>query len=288
MLLGIILAVLLPGWIFIIPSPVLGQDARETVSVHPAEPSDNSFRLIPVLQIRAPQSGDTEQWMPWKLQNERERESISLVTAGQFSVQESALTETNTSEYEPGTQRWSSFLPIWGEEAKKRGYELPFPFGISGSFFFAQRDIKVNSVDVDIKDTTLHVDDYAFIKVKSKERNWSMRLDAWIFPFLNIYVLGGYTHEHTPINIDIYKEDIVKGLFFSSLNKISARRHNRNVETGEDALPEHIEVDFDLDLYGPTYGGGATLVGGYKKLFFVVDTNYTVSDLTGDLVSTIS
>jgi hypothetical protein len=94
---------------------------------------------------------------------------------------------------DPDDLHWSSFLPIWGEEAKKRGYELPFPFGVSGSFFYGKRDIDVNSVDVDIKNITLNVDKYAFVKVRSKEKNWSMRFDTWILPFLNVYLLGGYT-----------------------------------------------------------------------------------------------
>jgi hypothetical protein len=50
-----------------------------------------------------------------------------------------------------------------------------------------------------------------------------------------------------------------------------------------DLFPNHLEADFDLDFDGPTYGGGATLVAGSKKYFFVIDTNYTISDLKADL-----
>ena len=45
------------------------------------------------------------------------------------------------------SQRWSSFLPIWGEEARKRGYELPLPFGISANFYSEKQDFEVQDLD---------------------------------------------------------------------------------------------------------------------------------------------
>lgn len=137
---------------------------------------------------------------------------------------------------------------------KKRGYELPFSFGISFSFFFGLRDIKVKSVDMEIKKTTLDGDDYALIKVHSKERNWSLRLDAWILPFLNLYVLNGYTHEHTPIII--------------SLKKIAENLPRFTAQSKQKLIPHRFTIDFDLDLYGPTNGGGTTSAVRVKNLFF--------------------
>ena len=278
-------ALLLTGLVAIAPSFALGQCEPEMVpfpSPQTAAPADSPPLPVPDLQVRAPRSPETEQWLRLTLKDTRERETTSAVAEGSSPFPDTRPSGGNAFPSEPESERWSSFLPIWGEEAQKRGYELPFPFGISGSFFFAKRDINVDSVDVDIKNTTLHVDNYAFVKVRSKERNWSMRLDAWLFPFLNIYVLAGYTHEHTDVGIDVYKDDIVKGLP-SSLKQVPSHRQTTHAVSGQDILPEHFDVDFDLDLYGSTYGGGATLVGGYKKLFFVADTNYTISDLTGDL-----
>lgn len=157
-------------------------------------------------------------------------------------------------------QGWSSVLPIWAEAAKKRGHELPLPFGTSANFFFANRDIDVDSVDVDIRTLSLNLDRFADIRVKSEEMNWSMRLDAWLFPFMNLYVLGGYTRQQSDVGIDIK----------------TPRGPSR-----PGLLPNHIGIDLDVD--GATYGGGATLVAGYSDYFFVLDTNYTISDLEGDL-----
>jgi hypothetical protein len=107
--------------------------------------------------------------MRLKLKDGKELKPTSVVAAEQFPLHDSALTGINTPTPGPVAQRWSSFLPIWGEEARKRGYELPLPFGISSSFFYAQRDVKVDSVDVDVNHYSLDVDDFAAVDVRSTE-----------------------------------------------------------------------------------------------------------------------
>jgi hypothetical protein len=159
-------------------------------------------------------------------------------------------------------QRWSSFLPIWGEEAREKGHKLPPPFGIATSFFYGYRDIDVDSVDIDIRNISLAVDRLANIDVKSEERNWSMRLDAWLFPFLNLYLLAGYTEQHSDVGCDL---------------------NLRAAPLLQFVFPRHTSINLDLD--GTTYGGGSTLVGGYKQFYMALDGNYTFSNLEGDLTS---
>ena len=103
-----------------------------------------------------------------------------------------------------------------------------------------------------------------------------MRFDAWVFPFLNLYVIGGYTREHSDVYVDGIKmnADWVSGPDSTgSFNSV----------TKPYLSPSHLRGNSGLDLDGPTYGVGGTLVTGYKRYFFVLDMNYTVTDLKGDL-----
>lgn len=180
-----------------------------------------------------------------------------VLTPALLSAAASSQNKTRPTDDE---QRWSSFLPIWGEEAREKGYELPLPFGVAGSFFYGNRDIDVDSVDVDIRNISLEVDRLADAEVDSTERNWSMRFDAWILPFLNLYILGGYTRQGSDVSFDL---------------------NLRNAPLLQFILPRHSSLRLDLD--GTTFGGGTTLVGGYKQFYAAIDTNYTISDLKGDL-----
>ena len=154
----------------------------------------------------------------------------------------------------PEEERWSSFLPIWGEEARKKGHVLPLTFGVAGSFFYANRDIDVDSIDIDIRNISLNLDSFVSAEVESEEKNWAMRFDAWILPFLNIYLLGGYTEQHSDVNFELGR-----------LN---------------------VPLTLKLDLDGTTFGGGTTLVGGYKQYYLALDANYTFTDMEGDLIGT--
>ena len=120
----------------------------------------------------------------------------------------------------------------------------------------------MDNAKVTLADFTIHADKLTKIKVKSREKNWSVRLDTWIFPFLSLYALGGYTRQYTDATIGVDLLDRIQNLR-------GARRKDFRVS---------------VDLTGITYGGGITLVGGYKNFFAALDSNFTVSALQGDLV----
>ena len=170
---------------------------------------------------------------------------------------------TDASTAQPDLEhKWQSLLPFFGPGAEKRGYKLPYAIGVTSGFYSGKRDIKASNANAAIAGFTIPADGLAKIKVKSRELNWSARLDAWIFPFMSVYALGGYTRQHTDAAIRV-------GL-------IDRMRQRRGAGSKVFCLP--------VDLTGATYGGGITLVGGYKNYFAAFDTNYTISALRGDLI----
>jgi len=174
----------------------------------------------------------------------------------------SAVSTTVAAKQPSSHDRWPYFLPIWGVDAEKRGHKLPYSIGVTPGFYFGQRHIKVTDPEVYIAGRTISADRLARIKVTSRELNWSVRLDTWVFPFLSLYALCGYTRQFTDASIGV--------------NLIDRIRNRRGAGSRYFRL--------SVDLTGITYGGGITLVGGYKKFFTAFDSNYTVSALHGDLI----
>jgi hypothetical protein len=72
--------------------------------------------------------------------------------------------------------------------------------------------------------------------IDSWQQNASARLDVWLLPFLNVYGLVGYTRGRT------------RGSLFVTLPALGIN----------EVLPLLAEFN------GPTYGGGATVAGGYR------------------------
>lgn len=162
---------------------------------------------------------------------------------------------TNTCE-----DRWSNFLPIWGKEACKMGYVLPRPFGVSVGYMhqdqpFDVYDIFVNGIDVKTPGVAV-VDE-----VQNEESTYTLRFDAWILPFWNIYGILGRTSGEAvgPLKVDLQPVfPIICGL------------------PGNDC---QVDTTFRLKYKADVTGFGTTVAGGYKDFFGMVDYNRTTADL---------
>lgn len=90
---------------------------------------------------------------------------------------------------------------------------------------------------------------------REKSETHMLKLDSWVFPFMNVYGLYGYT----------------KGTSKTVLNDVSM----------DFGFPMSLAKDeiFELDFKGKTYGAGFTLAGGYNQFFGTFDLNYTKTNL---------
>ena len=183
-----------------------------------------------------------------------------LGPASNLRAQASAEKTDNASE-SGQPPRWSSFLPLMKEEATKRGIQLPLPFGAGVVFIgLANRDITVTDVRVGLNGAPPQsVSRFLNLGSTSDVFNANLKLDAWLLPFLNVYLIGGYVYNEstTRANITIPKPGPIPG----SLN---------------------FTTKIKTTLDGFVGGGGMTLAGGYGDFFLVVDTNYAQTDIGFD------
>jgi hypothetical protein len=173
----------------------------------------------------------------------------------------------STIPYETGKKpistcenRWDSFLPILGQAACEHGYVLPRPFGISVGYMhqdqpFDVDDILVNGVDV--KTPGIAVVD----QVDNEESTVTLRFDAWVLPFWNVYGLVGKTKGDAEGPLAVSVAPVLPGVC---------------------ALPGtncDINTTFTLSYEADVKGVGTTVAGGYKDFFGMIDMNYTEADL---------
>lgn len=155
-----------------------------------------------------------------------------------------------------GDSAWYSRLPFLADEARKRGHELPLPFGAA---------LVITGLDgrkIEVTDTRIALDDNPgqsisnFVDLGSTSQvfNANLKFDAWVLPFLNVYALVGYVHNNSLTHAHV---TLIPGAIES-------------------------EADIETELDGLVGGVGLTLAGGYKQLFMVVDYNYNKADLGFD------
>lgn len=96
----------------------------------------------------------------------------------------------------PDSSTESSTFPIWGDEARARGYSIPLPFGVNLSYMNIRQNINVDSITfsgLKLGDHLIPTDmfDIAVGQTRQRSKTENLRLDMWVFPFLNIYGLVG-------------------------------------------------------------------------------------------------
>ena len=142
-----------------------------------------------------------------------------------------------------------SRLPFLGDEARKRGIELPPPYGIGLVYYKLVRDIDIKQVRVGRNGAAPQpVPDFAQFSSNSNVNNLNLKADVWILPFLNLYAIAGTVKNKSTTNIAIGNKQY--------------------------SVPTKID--------GSVGGLGVTLAGGYKAFFVAGDINAAQADLGFD------
>ncbi len=176
--------------------------------------------------------------------------SLSVSQSGGTALNSEGSLDTRT----PASQ--SRVLPIWGDEARTRGYDLPEPFGVGYTYMNLRQDVVVDKIGFN---SSTKFGQRMLSKVlidvghtRSSNESHMLKLDSWIFPFMNVYGIYGKT----------------KGSSTAQLNSVTFS--GKNLVNNQ---------PFILDYEGKSYGGGFTLAGGYNQYFATFDLNYTKTNL---------
>lgn len=150
----------------------------------------------------------------------------------------------------------SSLLPFFSELAE--GYDLPAPYGVGVNHMAIRQGIQVDSIRFSgMRLGSLPVDRLVDIRAgrtQQKSHTETLRLDAWVLPFMNVYGVAGRTKGHSVSDVSIRTPVFTGGAFPSGKTQ---------------------DLNFRLNYKGNTYGAGITLAGGMNNMFMSLDANYT-------------
>lgn len=115
-------------------------------------------------------------------------------------------------EQEKNDTHWSG-LPIWGDEVREMGYELPVPVGFGLYMnsqdveYIASSDFKVDATGGMLGGRGGKSAHYLIpaedVSITGQDKSLQLRVDAWVLPFLNVYALTGYTQGKKNIQADL-------------------------------------------------------------------------------------
>ena len=137
-------------------------------------------------------------------------------------------------------------LPIYGDRVQKTGHDLPLPFGIMVNYIAQDTKLNIDNIALRLDDSEfVDMDFLEFETFENTANVVNVRLEAWLFPFLNVY--GLYAHSE-------------------SNNAIK--------------LTNPFELDIPTNPTADTYGLGTVLAYGAGNYFAILNFNATWSDVS--------
>jgi hypothetical protein len=157
------------------------------------------------------------------------------------------------------TSEYPYSLPIWGEKATQKGYQLPYSAGFSVNYFWQESDLVINDLYVGFNNGTQYNLDQIvrFNGAVASANAINVRPDIWLLPFLNVYAILGKVNTSTAINAGLWVPDA---------------ENNWN-----EIYTFNSKAKFD----GTTFGLGLTPTIGVGGGWLALDMNVAWTDLSG-------
>ena len=184
-----------------------------------------------------------------------------------FNEKQLGKTVAKPSVDQPITQ----IPPVCGKKRRSEGFNLPYPFGTNlYGMWYQQSFIAGNLLITDSTGNVTVTPDTMYQSTTAGEFKLSLRPDFWLFPFLNVYGIFGYTDGKVNPNLTVSSFTMhIEGLPDIPIDTTFA-------------------LTDELTYHGLTVGAGVTFTMGFDAFFVIFDYNYSVTypnDQDGKLVN---
>jgi len=173
---------------------------------------------------------------------------------------------------------WKHKLPIFAQKVIDKGFGLPLPYGVSAIYTNVLQELALSDLRISFGDPDQPQTEVPFVTFEPSivdVNAYNLKADMWLFPFLNVFMLGNHLSGDGVIPIVVPGEDILKVL----APPIGARCDKPPGHLGRPALCDEDLVLIDHPKYtGETLGVGIILPMGWKNFFAAIPLSYTWSE----------
>jgi hypothetical protein len=171
---------------------------------------------------------------------------------------------------------WNRALPFFAQKVIDKGYDLPLPYGIGLTYAHVDQEQILSDLEVGLNGGAKESFPFVgFDNARSVSDSLQVKLDAWLFPFMNVFALFGRVEGEAPLNVYIDGNGMLDQLGITCggpgpPNPLCGVLEN-----------ETFVLDIEAKFRGNTYGAGTVLAGGWNNWFVTVPISYTYADMEG-------
>jgi hypothetical protein len=168
---------------------------------------------------------------------------------------------------------WNYKLPFLAQKVIDKGYDLPLPYGAGLIFSINEQEQTITDLHVGINGRDKAPFNFvAFDKTITKTDSLNAKVDAWLFPFLNVYATFGPFEGDADLDILIDGDGMLEHMGISCDGIIQPGLCD-SLQGQDILLPIHTTPS------GTNWGVGGVLAGGWKGWFVTIPFNLSRVDL---------
>jgi len=176
---------------------------------------------------------------------------------------------------EAAPRTWDHKLPFFAQRVIDKGYDLPLPYGIGVTYAHVDQEQALDNLLVGINGADKEAFPFVtFDNASSVSDSLSIKADAWLFPFLNVFGMLGKVDGEAPLDVLIDGNGMLDQLEIDC----SGPFPNPLCVILED---QNFLLPINAEFRGTTYGIGMTLAGGWNGWFVTLPMNVTYADMDG-------
>ena len=205
--------------------------------------------------------------------------NIDLTDAGvsDVSVPSTGFRSEN-KQGEDAPRVWNYKLPFLAQKVIDKGYNLPLPYGAGLIYAVNKQEQTITGLEVGINGRDKAPFEFvSFDKAITKTDSASAKVDAWLFPFMNVYAIYGPFKGDANLDILIDGDGMLEHMGISCTGIVRPGLCD-SLQGQNILLPIHTSPS------GTNWGLGGVLAGGWKGWFVTIPFNYSRVDLGPTLV----
>ena len=179
-------------------------------------------------------------------------------------------------DYNGAPRIWNYRLPFLAQRVIDEGYDLPLPYGIGVVYADVTQEMLLTDLEVGINGRDQEPFNFvSFDNAEATNDSLQLKLDAWLFPFMNVFALLGRVDGEAPLDVIL---DGNESLDYLGIDCSAPGPPNPLCGRLQD---QEVTLPITAPFSGNTYGLGVTLAGGWNNWFVAIPMAYNYADMDG-------
>jgi hypothetical protein len=174
---------------------------------------------------------------------------------------------------DPERRIWGRALPFLAQQVIDLGFDLPNPYGVSLIGARIRQDLVLQDLEVSINDGAREPIPWIDFGTPSAEQSTvQAKLDAWVFPFMNVYAIVGKIDGRANLELGVPGDELLE---FFGLGVLCNPPIGQPADICRRTLTTRARPKYD----GTNVGVGINLAMGWNRFFVTIPMTYVWSDV---------